>query len=131
GSGQPIAKRNIDGGEPAEHKINYPGEHRGYQAISAQSSKIRPANVQFGMILAAMQPVPPAINRYSDKNELQSRISIQRRPVEEDNTQNLIGNGRRPVPDILFHQQPDADRAGNEHKKFCRSDLKNFEEMHL
>src|SRR5215468_4132492 len=78
------------------------------------------------MILAAMQPVPPAINRYSDKNELQPRISIQRRPVEEDNTQNLIGNGCWPVPDILLHQQPDADRARNENKKFCRTNPANF-----
>src|SRR5215472_3790230 len=83
------------------------------------------------MILAAMQPVPPAIDRYSDKNELQPRISIQRRPVEEDNTQNLIGNGCRPVPDILFHQQPDADRARNKDKKLCRTNPENFEEMHL
>src|ERR1043166_1574004 len=63
------------------------------------------------MLQSAVQPVPPAVNRDRNVDELQSGVGKQAGLVKNDDIENVVGDPDGPVPDVLLYQQPDAQRA--------------------
>ena len=72
------------------------------------------------MLQAAVQPVPPAINRNGNIDELQPGVGEEAGLVKNDDVENIVGDPNGPVPDVLFHQQPDAQSAGERAHSSCQ-----------
>lgn len=63
------------------------------------------------LVLASMEPEPPAINLHANLDHMQDKIRIELHLMEDEDEQDHLHEAGGPAPDVLVNRQPDAQRA--------------------
>src|SRR5208283_1282068 len=75
-------------------------------------------NAHRALLAYAAPPVPPAVDRERNEEDLQQRIEEEPRPVENHEVQKVGEQDDRPADEQPLGSEPDAKRGDSEGGKF-------------
>jgi hypothetical protein len=88
-----------------------------------------PGNRELAFVLAAMEPMIPAVNTENQKIYLQPHVSIKFGLIKHNKEKKYINDASGPAPNIFFYGKIDRNKSGKDSQKF--DVIHNYREKNL